>query len=195
MTKPKIKNPNLRLISGHYPQNISMGALDIVAAPEKMQPFSLDAMVFEEDTFLILSAEKKVRDPQKPLMHVLTELIEIQPETPGDVLVKGKGPFRFLAIIHDLDQEPSWQEEWIKTALDNIFQEAEKRRLQSIAIPFIGTLYGQLEKVRFIELLWQALNRFTPHHLRRLWVIVPKGTPKGAFDVFHNKQEETPQIP
>lgn len=188
MIKPKThNNPNLQLIRGYYPLNISMGTLEIVAAPKKKQPFAVDAMAFEEDTFLILSADTKVRDPQKPLMHILTELIEIQPEIPGTVVVKGKHPCRLLAVVHDLDQEPTWQEDWIETALNNIFQEAEKRKLQSIALPFIGTLYGKLEKHRFIEILWQALNRVTPHYLKRLWIVVPKGTAKNAFEVFRSE--------
>ncbi|MBN1850301.1 MAG: hypothetical protein JW932_17150 [Deltaproteobacteria bacterium] len=188
MIKTTTKNSNLRVITGHYPIHISMGFLDIVASPEKMRPFALDAMVFEEDTFLVLSADKRVRDPQKPLIHVLTEVIELKPETPGTVLTKGKGPFRMLAVIHDLDQEPTWQEEWIKTALKNIFLESEKRKLRSIAIPFIGTVYGNLGRNRFIELLWKALNQFAPRYLKRLWIIVPKETPRGAFDVFQKKQ-------
>jgi hypothetical protein len=162
--------------------------MEIMAAPSRMQPFPVEAVAFEEDTYLVLSAEKKIRDPQKPFMHILTELIEIQPETPGNVLVKGRKPCHLLAVVHDLDQEPSWKEEWIEIALTHIFQEAEKRHWRSIAVPFLGTLYGKLEKHRFIELLHAVLNRLTPQSPSRLWLVVPRGTPKEVFEVFRDNE-------
>ena len=162
--------------------------MEIIASPEGMSPFPVEAIAFEEDTYLVLSAEKKIRDPHKPLMHVLTELIEIQPETPGNVLVKGKNPFHLLAVVHDLDKEPTWKEEWIESALNNIFQEVEKKKWRSIAVPFLGTLYGKLEKHRFIEILCSVLNQFTPHYLNRLWLVVPRGTPKETFEAFQGNE-------
>jgi hypothetical protein len=166
----------LRLIRGGYPREISLGSLAIVAAPKDSPPFTVDAVAFEEDTFLVLSADRKVRAPTEPLVRLMTRVIETQPKTPGSVLVKGKAPLRLLAIVHDLNQDPSWREEWVASALDGIFREAESRRLQSIALPFLGTLHGSLEKERFIKLLRSALERTSPTHLKRLWLVVPAGT-------------------
>lgn len=190
-----MKHVHLLLIRGHYPLKTSFGLLEIVAAPEQLRPFSIDAMAFEEDTFLVLSADRKIRDPKKPLMHIMTELIEMRPEIPGSVLVKGSGPYRLLAIVHDLDQVPSWKEEWIQKALDNILRETENRKFRSIAVPLLGTLHGSLEKYRFIDLLWDALTRFTPHYLKRLWVVVPKGTDKIIFAKFFSEQRGLVEIP
>jgi hypothetical protein len=94
-----------RVIQGGYPYEISRGSLKIVAAPKDHQPFPVDAVAFEEDTFLVLSAETTVREPKESLMRVMTKLIETHPETPGSVLVKGKRPLRMLAIVHDLNLE------------------------------------------------------------------------------------------
>ncbi|NVM25068.1 MAG: hypothetical protein HWN70_04000 [Desulfobacterales bacterium] len=180
----------MRLIRGGYPREISLGSVDIVAAPEDSPPFTVDGVAFEEDTFLVLSADRRVRDPREPLVRLMTRVIETRPETPGTVLVKGKRPLRLLAIVHDLNQDPSWREEWIVSALDGIFREAESRRLQSIALPFLGTSHGSLEKERFIELLRSALERMSPNHLKRLWLVVPAGASSRILETLDTESQK-----
>jgi len=164
---------------------MSLGSVSIVAAPKDTPPFPVDAVAVEEDTFLVLSADTKVRDSHKHIVQVMTRVIETRPEPPGSVLVKGKYPsFRLLAIVHDLNQEPSWREEWIASALDGIFREAESRKLKSIALPLLGTLHGSLEKQRFVVLLQCALERMSANHLKRLWLVVPAGTSSKIFQIL-----------
>ena len=184
------KMPKLRLIRGGYPREMSLGSVDIVAAPEHKQPFPVDAVAFEEDTFLVLSADRRVRAPKEPLVRLMTRVIETRPETPGSVLVKGKRPLRLLAIVHDLNQEPSWREEWVASALEGIFREAESRRLRSIALPFLGTLHGSLKKERFVELLRCALERMSPNHLKRLWLLVPAGTSSKILEMLESESQK-----
>ena len=184
------KRPKLQLIRGGYPREISLGSVGIVAAPIDTPPFTVDAMAFEEDTFLVLSADRKVRDRGEPLMRVMTRVIETRPETPGSVLVKGKRPLHLLAIVHDLNQEPSWKEEWIATALQGIFRETERRKLGSIALPFLGTLHGSLEKGRFVELLRCTLERISPKHLKRLWLVVPAGTNSKILEILGSESQK-----
>jgi hypothetical protein len=184
------KRPRLRLIRGSYPCKMLVGSVDIIAAPKDTQPFPVDAVAVEEDTFLVLSADTKVRDPHKHLMQVMTQVIETRPETPGGVLVKGKSPLRLIAIVHDLNQEPSWREEWIASALDGIFREAESRKLKSIALPFLGTLHGSLEKQRFVVLLRHALGRISANHLERLWLVVPIGTSSKILKILESESQK-----
>ncbi len=183
------KRPRLRLIQGSYPRKMSFGSVDIVAAPKNRSPFPVDAVAFEEDTFFVLNADPQVRDPRKHLMQVMTQVIETRPETPGSVLVKGKSPLRLIAIVHDLNQEPSWREEWIASALDGIFREAESRKIRSIALPFLGTLHGSLEKQRFIVLLRHALGRISANHLERLWLVVPIGTSSKILKILESESQ------
>ncbi len=165
-----------RVISGSYPYEISRGSLKIVAAPKNNQPFPIDAVAFEEDTFLVLNADTAIREPKESLMRVMTKVIETCPEEPGSVLVKGERPLRMLAIVHDLNREPTWKEEWVESALRGIFQEAERRRLESLALPFIGTLHGKLGKGRFVGMLREVLECMEFKHLRKVWLVVPSKT-------------------
>ena len=147
--------------------------MNIIAAPDDRPPFEVDAVAVEEDTFLVMSADRRVHDPKEPLIKIMTRVIETQPKAPGSVLVKGENPLRFLAVVYDLNVEPTWKEEWILSALDAIFLEAERRKLRSIALPFLGTLHGSLEKERFIVLLRSLLEKTPLNHLKRLWLVMP----------------------
>ncbi len=51
--------------------------------------------------------------------------------------MKGSGPVKLLAVVHDLNQDPSWKEEWVVKALEGIFREIEQRKLQSLALRFL----------------------------------------------------------
>jgi hypothetical protein len=174
----------LELIRGGYPRKIQMGSLMIVASLEKDPPFEVDAMAVEEDTFLVLSADRRVRHVREPLIKVMTKVINTQPRTPGSVIVQKRTPLRLLAVIHDLNEKPSWREDWVTSALQGIFREAEMRKLRSIGIPFLGTLHGTMEKGRFLVLLRSSIERVSLHHLKQLWLVVPAGTSSKLFEGF-----------
>jgi len=184
------KRPKLRLIRGGYPREMSLGSVSIVAAPKDRPPFQVDAIAAEEDTFLVLSADPEVRDPGEPMVRVMTRVIETQPAIPGSVLLRGGDPLCLLAIVHDLNQEPSWREEWIASVLDGIFQVAESRRLRSITLPFLGTLYGCLEKQRFVVLLWNALQRISTVNPKRIWLVVPDGTSSSILEILESQSRK-----
>jgi O-acetyl-ADP-ribose deacetylase (regulator of RNase III) len=131
-----------------------------------------------------MSADTAIRETDEHIVRLMTKLIETEPEPVGSVLVRGKNPIKFLAIVHDVNQEPTWKEEWIKSALEGIFREAERRNLKSIALPLIGTLHGSLEKRRFVALLQKTLEQASIDHLKRLWLIVPDGTSRDIIEML-----------
>jgi hypothetical protein len=166
--------PTLRLIHGGRSKRPAQGAVHVVMAPREQAPFAIDAMVVEEDTYLVLSADPRVGEPhpEHPI-RVMTSLLEVEPKEPGTILVRDRVPLELAAIVHDLDEEPSWREEWIVAALDYALAEAEKRRFHSIGLEMLGTIHGRLERPRFLQILRQALQRADPHQLERIWLIPP----------------------
>ncbi len=155
---------------------IMIGAVQIFVGPENMAPYPVDGWAAEEDTYLVLSADPEVVEANEDLERVMAEVLATHPAEPGTVIVKAGTPLRFLAIVHDLNEEPSWKEEWVVSALDGIFRETEARKLRSLALPLIGTLHGSLEKRRFLMLLREVLERRSPGDLTHLWLVVPAGT-------------------
>ncbi|MBN1104633.1 MAG: hypothetical protein JXL84_14545 [Deltaproteobacteria bacterium] len=151
-------------------------------------------MAFEEDTFLVMSADTTVRDPKVPLVRIMTRLMQTQPEVPGTVLVKGGSPVRLLAVIHDLNQDPSWKEEWIASALRGIFEESDRREVRSLALPLLGTIHGRLERKCAVALLAKSLRQGPLQRLRRLWLVVPSGSARGVIEILESEYgKPTPQ--
>ena len=176
MMKGEGSRPMLRVISGAHHFDMAPGPCHMIAAPGEAPPFSVDGVVMEEDTFLVLSAPKTVRPGREPLIRIMTRVIETCPREPGTVIVRGKEPLQLLAIIHDLNQDPTWKETWISHALCGVFKIAEEQRLHSIAIPMLGTVHGTLDGQKFMMLLGSALKGMDPVELKRIWLIIPSGT-------------------
>ncbi|MCP3960758.1 MAG: hypothetical protein GY719_23180 [bacterium] len=165
----------LRLIQGSHPE-VKLGPLKVVVASRELPPFAVQAVVEEEDTYLVLSAAPQVRPPRQPLIQVLTEVHEAEPIVPGSVVVRHRQPLALLAVVHDLARDPTWKETWIAEALDGVLREAEQRRLRSLAVPVLGTVHGRLPLSRGLELIRHAVRRSAPECLERLWLVVPEHT-------------------
>ena len=161
---------------GQRRSEVWMGSVRLFVAPKEWPPFLADALVEEEDTYLVLSADPEVQETREEPEELMAELSKTKPAVPASLIVKEGRPLSLLAVVHDLSRDPSWKEEWVVGALDKIFREAESRKLRSLALPMLGTLHGSLEKQRFLVLLRQALERSSPKHLARLWLMVPAGT-------------------
>ena len=146
-------------------------------------------MVFEEDTYLLLSVEPDIHEPVESIGQLVGEAIKAHPSEPGSVLVKGGSPLRFLAIVHNLDKEPSWREEWVGKALEGVLRESERRGLRSIGLPFLGTLHGSLEKERFLVLLRSALERVTSTHPERIWLMEPEAEQGTLWEMFGSGEQ------
>jgi hypothetical protein len=155
--------------------------LRIVAAPVDAQPFPVDAVADEEDTFLVLSAEAVLHAPADHPIRVLHDAFAAEPAELGSVVVREDTPLRLLAVVHDLDQDPTWRVEWVAAALAAVLRETENRGLRSLALPLIGTRHGRLDPERCVDLLRDALDATPPSVLQRLWLVVPADTPADVF--------------
>jgi O-acetyl-ADP-ribose deacetylase (regulator of RNase III) len=69
----------------------------------------------------------------------------------------------------------------VESALRGIFQEVDKRRLNSLALPFIGTLHGKLRKEQFVGMLREVLAYMEFKHLRKVWLVVPSKTKRAIL--------------
>ena len=166
----------LSLISDEYGRAGRLGPVHVVVAPEDAPPFRVEAIAVEEDTHLLLSSDGVVEEPDEDFGELIAAADEKTTNTPGSVLVRNGEPLRLLAIVHDIDREPTWQEEWIASAINGVIEEAEWRRLESIAVPLIGTRHGNIETRRVALWLGRCLSRTTFRFLKRVWVVAPAGS-------------------
>jgi hypothetical protein len=150
----------------------SQEPLLIVAAAAEDPPFPVDAMVIEEDTYLVLSPpDEVIEKPTETFAQLLNKTSEILPISPGTILTKKGKPHQFLAVIHDLDRDPSWREEWIAQAFFKIFQEVDSLSLVTLGTPLLGTVHGTLAVERAYDLLRQALDQVRPGALKSIWLV------------------------
>ena len=98
----------------------------------------------------------------------MTALYEDEGHALGTVLVKGRRPYRLLAIVHDLDQDPTWREEWVVDALATVLQQCDTLGVRELALEPLGTKHGELPRRRFRELLDNALANAPVGTLRRI---------------------------
>jgi hypothetical protein len=166
----------LSLISDDYGRAGRLGPVHVVVAPEHAPPFPIDALAVEEDTHLLLSSDNVVTEPDEEFGALVEAAGKKSTNRPGSVLVRKTKPLRFLAIVHDIDCEPTWREEWIASAINGIVEEAEWRRLASLGMPLIGTRHGNVEMRRVALWLGRCLSHTSFRYLKRVWVIAPEGS-------------------
>jgi hypothetical protein len=166
--------PRLTVLEGGRSPLVRVGGLRIVVAPRDRSPFAVEALATEEDTYLVLSTPPRLPLPAQHPIRVMTSLWELEPEPPGTVVVREGSPLRLLAVVHDLDQDPTWREDWVVGALDGILRQAALRQLTALAVPLLGCRHGRLRPERFVELLMASLGRLAPEGLQRLWLMTPR---------------------
>lgn len=161
----------LKLLPAAFRRKVLVGTLEVVAGPIGRAPFPIDAFALEEDTYRILNATNTLHETCEHPVRTLTEAFLFSPAIPGTVVITGGDPLQMDAIVHDLDQNPSWREEWIKSCLQTIFHEVRKRNFRTLALPLLGTVHGSLSTLRSVGFLREALDCSPVPNLKRLWLI------------------------
>ncbi len=167
------KKPNLHVIPGGLHRTAEYGAVRIVAAPENAPPFPVDAMTYEEDTFLIMSADPEEVPPDIHPIRLIAELESFEPKKIGSVIVKTGMPLKLLAVVHDVNKEPTCRGKYVEKALHAVFREVERRGIQSLGMPLLATRHGRLPCSRFAQLLSRVLAQNEFNSLKKLWLVAP----------------------
>lgn len=128
------------------------------------------AIVREEDVQLILTAAATPAPPTQSLAELERAALNAPCRSPGSVVVRAGRPMLLLAVIHDLDDEPSWREEWILSATAAALRAARWRGLMHLSMPLLGTVHGRLDPWRAAELLVRALHEEPSGRPETLWI-------------------------
>ncbi len=161
-----------------------------MGSPDSFQEFVADAVVLEDDTQRVLGADPIARERYEDTGGLLSRAMDAEPEATGSVLVREGTPLTFHAIVHDLGREPTWREEWIVDALFGIFQEADDRKLRSLAMPMLGTTHGNLDPRRFVQLLRSAISHASFERLEIIRLVVPEDTNPSLLDPLREYELE-----
>lgn len=164
----------LQVLSGGRRVSGELAGIKIVAAREDDPPFTVAGEILEEDTWLALSTPADVTCKPDHPVRVMTEVWEAEPETIGTAIVRPGVPVRLLAIVHDLDAEPTWTPAGVATALAAAFDEAARRGLRALSVPLLAARYGGFATEAFLDLLRDELLRRAADPasvLRAVWLV------------------------
>lgn len=165
--------PGLRLVRGGKgdgrpcPVRIMVTTLDEAPA--------VDAVVLEEDTWLILSTGPEVTVPAEHAVRILTELLEAEPLPPGTVLVREEHPPKLLAVVHDFGADPCCRSEWIEAALAGILLICRERQLRSLLLPLLGVRHGRVKPEDVVPLIARTIRSDGAGQLATVYLQVPAG--------------------
>ena len=176
----------MKLIWDSSQFKITIDTIDIHIAAEDHPPFPVIALVQEQDTSLVLEPDDELRDPgdNKPLWYDANKIELSDAHQPGDVIIKSFNPIRFLAIVHDLDQTPSWKSEWIEMALNKVFQLTGDRSLSALGIPVLGAQFGRFKLEEFMSIFVAALKKQNFEYSLRIWLVVKREECRKAFELL-----------
>jgi len=129
-------------------------------------PFEIQSMVFEEDTYLVLSAGNHVREIRAPLDELQHELVAQQALRLGELAIRGS---RVFAIVHDFDLQPSFSPGAVQRTLHELCQHVENLGISALGMQALGSHHGGLPRAEAIALIEAQA---WPDCLERLWVSV-----------------------
>ncbi len=117
----------------------------------------IDAIVEEQDTNLLLGKAPVIMESVESFPALVKQMEQQVREIPGSLIVKKSKPNRFIAIVYDVDHSPICEELWINEVLQKIFLQCQDHNIKNIAMPLLGTTYGDLTDKTFIDLLQDLL--------------------------------------
>ena len=169
--------------------------MELAIAPVKFPPFSVGAVIEEQDTALILDESDEIRDPgQKPPWFYANKLDQQSLLEPGQIITRDTQPLRLQAIIHDLESDPICNELWIFQALQQAIEVAENRKIYSLQVPLLGCKFGKIKPAQFFAILLEIIRRQRPAPVNRLWINVPEENCQTIFTILSEQIEAAAEI-
>ena len=177
----------MKLVWDSQQFKIQINQTDIYIAPENCPPFSIKGIVEEQDTSLVLEPSNELPEynDSRPVWYQANTLELQKVYHSGEVLVKSYNPIRLLAIVHDLDCDPSWKIDWIKSAINNIFSLCDEKQLASLALPLLGTQFGKFKNKEFLKLLVNQLLFNQLDYPQRIWLLASVEDCQKVYEVLN----------
>ncbi|MDH5738604.1 MAG: hypothetical protein OEZ23_09870 [Gammaproteobacteria bacterium] len=141
---------------------------DVFIAPADQAPFDVQAVILEEDTGLILSADTKIRLVQEHPVRLMTELVSFEFPAVGETVIQQGNPCFIFAVVIDLDQSPICCRDWVCAALQQSLELCSQRQMTHLALQPLGCRYGQQDPAWFFQELKRQL---LSHHFSGIWLI------------------------
>ena len=176
------------VLEGGREEQVQVNGVSLVVVPATRSPHPIDVRLFEEDTHMVLTVDPVMRYTEEHPIRLMTRVLETKPKRPGSVIVNNGS---WYAIIHDLDAEPTCKLEWISKAYMAALRLAEKKKVQRLGLPLLGSEHGILSPGESINLLIDAITSISIKHLRIILILVPRSRISDTSEYLKNASEGT----
>lgn len=139
---------------------------EIVIAAQS--PFPVEVIVFEEDTYQVLSAGNHIREIREPLEELEHGAAQQRPSPVGDIITTGS---KWFAIVHDFDRENSYEPGFVDSALSNLALKVDEAQVVALGLQALGRYQGP-EDIDDVLVKIEAVK--WPDCLERIWLIIRK---------------------
>ena len=160
----------LTVLEGGRDKHVFINGLTVQVISDSLPALPVDVRVFEEDTFLVLTVDPVMRYKEEHPIRLMTKVAESKPNKPGSVIVNNSS---WYAVIHDVDQDPTWKEKRIKKAYQQILLLAELKKVKRIGSPLLGSVHGSFDPGRSLEMFLGSINSTPFQFLQNISILVP----------------------
>jgi hypothetical protein len=159
------------VLEGGRDKQATINTVHLAVVPDSLDPLPVDVRVFEEDTYLVLTVDPVMRYTEEHPIQLMTQVMEEKSKKPGSVIINN---ISWYAIIHALDATPTWCQEWIKKAYRTALMLGEKKRVQKMGLPLLGSVHGNLPHEKSLDMLLQEIKSISFQHLKKILIMVPQ---------------------
>lgn len=114
---------------------------------------NVDAVVREDDTHHVLSADPTFREPTVHPVRIYTKVLDAVPSSLGQINTVSSKPLILRAVVHELSRTPSVRLLDVKNATADLFVKYKDLEIGSLSMPLLGTVYGRLDSIDVLSML------------------------------------------
>lgn len=150
-----------------------MGKATISVCASDKLPLTVDAIIEEQDTNLILGTHPVISDTQESYPDLIRKMEHQKALLPGHIIIRNTIPLRITAILYDIEQTPVCTDELIAGVLNDLLDKFDEYKLKLVAMPLLGCAHGKIKTSGFIKLLHDTLKTKNPVYPAEIMLIVP----------------------
>ena len=160
----------LTVLEGGRDKQVVVNTLPLQVVSDAQPSLPVDVRVFEEDTYLVLTVDPIMRYTEEHPIRLMTKVAESKPHKPGSLVINKNS---WYAVVHNVDKDPTWEEEWIEKVYRQVIMLAEIKRLQTIGLPLLGSVHGNFPEEQSLALLIKIVNSTSFQSLKKILILVP----------------------
>lgn len=160
----------MKLVQGGLSKYTSINGVKVIVVSRESLPFSVEVMVFEEDTHLILTADREIYYQEEHPIRLMTDIMNAGNERSGSVVDKGRS---WYAVVINVDAEVICQPLWVSEAYVNVFERLFNKKILSAGIALLGNIHGKMQVEQAVGLFLDGLKAQPMKCLKNIYLVVP----------------------